>query len=526
MPQPPFTVSWLAEGFSAIREGNARKARRLLRGVLADDPGSGTALLGMAVLAFEDGDLPAAFDVLHRAYRLNAADGDVRQNMMAILNRIQNAFVASVGNALSAFSEESLQGLLGVLGTVQRCVRYFDVRGELCGRSIAVAYFTALFLLRLKKITGAEARFLEALELCRIQNAQAFRDCQVNVANNLIEHGRAEFVVRNCVFDLHTDIVLRDGALSTAPPAPELPPAAPAPVTAAPAAVVECFMFYNEADILEIKLAEHYPHIDRFVIVEGNRSFSGEPRALVFPQCAGRFAAYADKISYLPIDLPAFDVPSAAEAALRNTQMRGLTTLAPSDFVIVSDTDEIIRGSVLAQLRRDLANPVLEIAAFRMPVYWHRLNYLCVHAPDQRAIDGVPQPLITVGARYGFLKNNPPMVLRHKRSLLRVLDGGDFQKSIDNVRIYGNAGWHFSFLGEKDDLLVKMKNYGHQELYQKETLEALDLTDIIRSRRNFLDGAASEAFRGWQWDLVEIDGTFPALVQRERDRFASFIVQP
>ena len=38
--------------------------------------------------------------------------------------------------------------------------------------------------------------------------------------------------------------------------------------------IYETFMFLNEFDMLELKLQEHDPYVDRFVITESNRNFN------------------------------------------------------------------------------------------------------------------------------------------------------------------------------------------------------------------------------------------------------------
>ena len=42
--------------------------------------------------------------------------------------------------------------------------------------------------------------------------------------------------------------------------------------------IVDCFPFFNELDILRLRLAVMAPHVDRFVIEESAESFSGEAR--------------------------------------------------------------------------------------------------------------------------------------------------------------------------------------------------------------------------------------------------------
>ena len=53
--------------------------------------------------------------------------------------------------------------------------------------------------------------------------------------------------------------------------------------------VYDGFMFFNELDLLEIRLRELYDVVDTFVVVEATVTFSGHPRELVFEANRQRF---------------------------------------------------------------------------------------------------------------------------------------------------------------------------------------------------------------------------------------------
>ena len=48
------------------------------------------------------------------------------------------------------------------------------------------------------------------------------------------------------------------------------------------ARVYDCFTFNNEYDVLKIRLNELSSVVDRFVVVEGTRTFSGINKKLTF----------------------------------------------------------------------------------------------------------------------------------------------------------------------------------------------------------------------------------------------------
>ena len=139
--------------------------------------------------------------------------------------------------------------------------------------------------------------------------------------------------------------------------------------------VFDCFPFFNELDILEIRLAELDPLVDHFVIVEATRTHTGKPKPLYFADNRKRYDRYADKIIHVVVD----DLPSGPsdhwgrEIFQRQAIVRGLGDARPDDRIISSDCDEIPKPDVL---RRALALPGLShrIVVFWCENYFYRLN--------------------------------------------------------------------------------------------------------------------------------------------------------
>ena len=66
--------------------------------------------------------------------------------------------------------------------------------------------------------------------------------------------------------------------------------------------IFDCFSFFNELDILEIRLNVLAPVVDKFVLVEAVRRHSGEPKELYFEKNKQRFAPFLDKIIHVVVD--------------------------------------------------------------------------------------------------------------------------------------------------------------------------------------------------------------------------------
>jgi beta-1,4-mannosyl-glycoprotein beta-1,4-N-acetylglucosaminyltransferase len=68
--------------------------------------------------------------------------------------------------------------------------------------------------------------------------------------------------------------------------------------------IYDCFTFFNELDILEIRLAEMSDVVDRFVLVEATHTFQGNAKPLYFNDNRARFAQWLHKIEHIIVDFP------------------------------------------------------------------------------------------------------------------------------------------------------------------------------------------------------------------------------
>ena len=116
--------------------------------------------------------------------------------------------------------------------------------------------------------------------------------------------------------------------------------------------VINCFTFFNELELLELRLHELNPVIDRFVLVEATKTFKGAPKELLYEKHKQRYATFHDKIIHVIVDdMPDAEDPRLREHHQRRCIARGLRDLRPDDIIIVSDVDEILRPSSIMEMR-------------------------------------------------------------------------------------------------------------------------------------------------------------------------------
>jgi len=108
--------------------------------------------------------------------------------------------------------------------------------------------------------------------------------------------------------------------------------------------LVDTFMFYNELDVLELRLTLLDEYVDRFVLVESELNHVGTQKELFFQRNKKRFEKWVHKIEHVIVtaaESPKEYDPWVREKHQRECILRGLDGVPPTAIVMVSDVDEI-----------------------------------------------------------------------------------------------------------------------------------------------------------------------------------------
>ena len=174
--------------------------------------------------------------------------------------------------------------------------------------------------------------------------------------------------------------------------------------------IYDCFTFFNELDVLEIRLHVLAEVVDRFVLVEARQTFQRGTKPLYYAENRDRFAAFTDRIEHVVVDEFPDEAAGAfgCEAWQRNAIRLGIRDAGVGDTILVSDVDEIPRPECVAAAAKRGG-----VTVFRQVMCCYFLN--CVHL---RA-DGTPGEMYggTVAYRYAARSEVPQRYseLRHLR---------------------------------------------------------------------------------------------------------------
>ena len=126
--------------------------------------------------------------------------------------------------------------------------------------------------------------------------------------------------------------------------------------------VIDAVIFSTELDLLELRLYELWNVVDLFLVVEADRTFSGEPKSLLLNQNKDRFWFANEKLHIHVCNtlapLKPNEGPFKNEASMRNCMTRVVNQYANNgDVVIMADVDEIPRQSTIYLFQHCMGYP-------------------------------------------------------------------------------------------------------------------------------------------------------------------------
>ena len=117
--------------------------------------------------------------------------------------------------------------------------------------------------------------------------------------------------------------------------------------------IYDCFPFYNEFELLELRLKALWDVVDVFVIVEADKTHTNKPKPFYFWERQDEFKEFFPKIRHLPVEMtmPYNGVGDwSIENAQRDAIIYGLDDADPDDLIMISDADEIPAPDILHHL--------------------------------------------------------------------------------------------------------------------------------------------------------------------------------
>ena len=251
--------------------------------------------------------------------------------------------------------------------------------------------------------------------------------------------------------------------------------------------IIDCFPYFKEKEILELRIKLLHDYVDKFIICDGNHTQSGIPKKYTCKTTLKELGICSDKIIVVEVDMPSFEQEKNSWIRERMQRDAASSFIDEDAVCFVGDCDEIINPELIeyySSIAKLYPNNIV-----RVP-----LVYLNGRA-DLRVYD-----------ENGNIRrwDTPFMCLKthlEKITLSQIREAHAMQKSnipfsdifiTENGKI-SDAGWHFSWMGNNEILKEKCKSSMHVQDYvigsigQFGTKEMIDFLDKYQARENSTD---------------------------------------
>ena len=229
--------------------------------------------------------------------------------------------------------------------------------------------------------------------------------------------------------------------------------------------IVDCFMFYNELDLLNYRLNILNHVVDYFIIVESMYTFMGNEKKLYYNENKELFKDFNEKIIHIIIDEVPYKTPNVNnkeqwinEIFQRNAISRGIKSneLSLEDLLIIADLDEIPDPNTLDKIKKGIITVTFN--TLLLDNYYYNLNSKVHTNPESTKI-----------------------ITYEKYKELNI-SCNDIRNSSTPTILFG--GWHLSYFGDPNFIKNKINEFSHQE-YNNDTYT--NVNTIEEKIKNFKD---------------------------------------
>ena len=254
--------------------------------------------------------------------------------------------------------------------------------------------------------------------------------------------------------------------------------------------IYDCFMYFDEEVVVDVRLNTLNKFVDYFVIVESRFTHKGEARELKFNH--KKFEKFKDKIIYI-VDEEIYSLTekikiddsedeksrkaifNAAyrENGQRNLISKGLEGANKEDFIMISDVDEIPK---LSELNFNTLKE--KIILFKQDMFYYKFN---LKLPN----------LIWTGTKACRKKNlvNPQWLrnIKDRKYPFFRIDTFFSNTKYTSVKVINDGGWHFSNIKTPKEIEFKLRSYLHHKDFDLNPLSVEQINEIIKNKQAIYD---------------------------------------
>ena len=264
--------------------------------------------------------------------------------------------------------------------------------------------------------------------------------------------------------------------------------------------IYDCFMYFDEDLLLDLRLNYLDKFVKKFVITEATYTHNGNKKKLRFD--INKFKKFKDKITYLVVDKQPDNILNMVEGESeekrgeklilngmardyyqRDCLKKGLTNTLDNDLILVSDLDEIpnLNSLDFSMIKNDILIFEQKMFYYKLNLFYENYYWLGTKATKSKNFLS-PQWLRNIKG-----KNYPKW----------RIDTLFSKKKYSNLKFVKNGGWHFTCLRTPEDLEKKLLNFAHHYEFEDSGLKLKDLKKLINEKRAIYDHNIDS--KGYKW---------------------------
>jgi len=293
--------------------------------------------------------------------------------------------------------------------------------------------------------------------------------------------------------------------------------------------IFDCFMYFDEDIVLDVRLNYLNEYVDKFVIVESRYNHKGEKREPQFN--IENFSKFKEKIIYLLINDEPNNIKDITdnlneekktgrfimnalrrENFQRNFIYKGISQASDNDWIIISDLDEI------PDLKNyDLKKSELPLIFFKQLMIYYKFNL-------------VLKNYSWIGSKACKKKNLiSPQWLRNIKDRSYPwwrLDTLFSKSKYNKIMIIENGGWHFSYIKNASDIEKKLKSYLHHREYDLNPVGVKNIKEMIINKKTIynlkIDSRLNKFDDGNKLEKIDIN-LLPNYILKNKNKFSEWI---
>ena len=282
--------------------------------------------------------------------------------------------------------------------------------------------------------------------------------------------------------------------------------------------IYDCFMYFDEDLLLDLRLNYLDKFVEKFVITEATYTHNGDRKNLRFD--INNFKKFKDKISYIVVDRQPDNIKEilksdneeergeklilngmARDYFQRENLRKGIEAASDDDLILISDLDEIPNLNNLNFTK--INNNVI---IFEQKMFYYKLNLFYENFKWQG----------TKGVKFkNFISPQWLRNIKGKKYPKWRIDTWFSKKKYSNLFYIKNGGWHFTCLRTAEELEKKLLNFAHHYEYERSGIKINDLRKLIEEKRVMYDHNIDS--KGYKWSGKSI------LKKVELDQLPSYV---